>query len=64
MYVCVCEAVSDQDIRHAIADGARTFEDVQATTHCTTCCGCCETEARQLVQTEVAAHAAELPVAA
>jgi bacterioferritin-associated ferredoxin len=66
MYVCVCKAVSDQDIRHAVARGARTFEDVQACTGCTTCCGCCEGEARELVETslESESRAAALPVAA
>ncbi|HEX7370383.1 MAG TPA: (2Fe-2S)-binding protein [Rhodanobacteraceae bacterium] len=66
MYVCVCQAVSDQDIRRAVARGAHTFEDVQATTGCTTCCGCCESEARELVGTavEYEQRAAALPVAA
>ncbi len=66
MYVCVCQAVSDQDIRHAVAGGARTFEDVQACTGCTTCCGCCELEARELVEAAVESddRAAALPAAA
>jgi bacterioferritin-associated ferredoxin len=66
MYVCVCQAVSDQDIRRAVARGAHTFEDVQARTHCTTCCGCCETEARELVAAAIESdqRAAALPAAA
>ena len=66
MYVCVCQAVSDHDIRRAIAGGAHTFEDVQARTGCTTCCGCCEAEARELVNASVESErrAAALPVAA
>jgi bacterioferritin-associated ferredoxin len=66
MYVCVCQAVSDQDIRRAVAGGAHTFEDVQTRTGCTTCCGCCETEARELVAATVESErrAAALPVAA
>lgn len=66
MYVCVCQAVSDQDIRHAVAQGARCFEDLQARTGCTTCCGCCEQEARALLQSNLDAEerAAALPVAA
>jgi bacterioferritin-associated ferredoxin len=56
MYVCICKAVSDHDIRRAVADGARCFEDVQARTGCATCCGCCEDEARQLVQDTVASE--------
>jgi bacterioferritin-associated ferredoxin len=66
VYVCVCKAVSDHAIRRAVADGARTFEDVQACTGCTTCCGCCEDEARELVETALDSQhrAAALPVAA
>ena len=66
MYVCVCQAVSDQDIRRAVAGGACTFEDVQNRTGCTTCCGCCEAEARELVEASVESErrAAALPAAA
>ncbi len=66
MYVWVCQAVSDHDIRRAVARGAHTFGDVQAQTGCTTCCGCCEGEARELVETAVDSErrAAALPVAA
>lgn len=66
MYVCVCQAVSDHDIRRAVARGARTFEDVRARTSCTTCCGCCEGDARELVETtlESECQVAALPVAA
>lgn len=66
MYVCVCRAVSDHDIRSAVARGARTFEDVQTRTGCTTCCGSCEDEARELVEDALDSgrRAAALPVAA
>lgn len=66
MYVCVCKAVSDQDIRRAVAAGARCFEELQACTGCTTCCGCCEQEARELLEANLQSEqrAAALPVAA
>lgn len=48
MFVCVCQAVTSDDIRQAVADGATTFEQLQARTACSTCCGCCEAEARTL----------------
>lgn len=53
MYVCVCQAVSEKDIQRAVGDGAACFEDLQARTGCTTCCGCCEQEARELLETEL-----------
>lgn len=66
MYVCVCQAVSDHDIRRAVARGARTFEDVQLRTGCTTCCGGCENAARELVEDslDTERRAADLPIAA
>ncbi|MGH8126061.1 MAG: (2Fe-2S)-binding protein [Rhodanobacteraceae bacterium] len=66
MYVCVCKAVSDQDIRRAVAQGAQCFEDLQARTSCTTCCGCCEAEAREQLGSSLESHrrVAALPVAA
>ncbi|MGH8144824.1 MAG: (2Fe-2S)-binding protein [Rhodanobacteraceae bacterium] len=66
MYVCVCQAVSDQDIRRAVAQGACCFEDLQVRTGCTTCCGCCEQEARDVLDAHLESerHAAALPVAA
>ncbi|HET7561942.1 MAG TPA: (2Fe-2S)-binding protein [Rhodanobacteraceae bacterium] len=66
MYVCICKAVSDQDIRRTVAKGACTFETLQAHTGCSTCCGCCEHEVRELLADELesAQIAAALPVAA
>jgi bacterioferritin-associated ferredoxin len=66
MYVCVCQAVSDHDIRRAVAAGARDFETLQVHTGCTTCCGCCEQEARDALQASLESErrALALPVAA
>ncbi len=41
MYVCICKAVSDRQIRQAVQDGARTVADLQAALHVSTGCGCC-----------------------
>ena len=49
MYICLCNAVTDHDIRREVADGARTFAELQARTGCSDCCGCCESEARACV---------------
>jgi bacterioferritin-associated ferredoxin len=46
MYICLCNAVTDHDIRRAAADGVHNFADLQARTGCSDCCGCCESEAR------------------
>ena len=46
MYICLCNAVTDHDIRREAADGVRSFDELQARTGCSDCCGCCEQEAR------------------
>lgn len=48
MYVCICQSVTDKDIRQAAEDGVRSFAELQACTGCSTCCGCCEPEARRI----------------
>lgn len=50
MYVCVCNAVTEQAIQEAVADGVRTFPALQAETGCGTCCGCCEPVATQVME--------------
>lgn len=41
MYVCLCNAVTEKDIRALVAAGVRDFAEVQARTHCANTCGCC-----------------------
>ena len=45
MYICLCNAVTDHDIRREAADGVQTFAELQARTGCGDCCGCCRDEA-------------------
>lgn len=51
MYVCVCNAVTDSEIREAYADGARTFAALQDELAVSTCCGCCEPMVRDILAT-------------
>lgn len=46
MYICLCNAVTDHDIRREAADGVQSFSELQARTGCSDCCGCCEQMAR------------------
>lgn len=41
MYVCVCNAVTEKQVRQSVADGARTLEDLQVELGVATCCGTC-----------------------
>ena len=68
MYICLCNAVTDHDIRRKAADGVHSFAELQARTGCSDCCGCCEQEARGTLakaveSLAVKAVAGRLPVA-
>ena len=41
MYVCVCNGITDRQIRSAVALGARSLSDLQSTLGVATCCGRC-----------------------
>lgn len=62
MYICLCNAVTDHDIRRAAADGVHSFVELQARTGCSDCCGCCEAEARATLDKAVAQVAMDLPI--
>jgi bacterioferritin-associated ferredoxin len=63
MYICMCNAVTDSDIRRAAADGVHHFADLQARTGCSDCCGCCEQEARATLEMAVEHVLLQLPMA-
>jgi len=46
MYVCMCNAVTDHDIRRQAADGVQTFAELQARTGFSDCSGWRGDEAR------------------
>jgi bacterioferritin-associated ferredoxin len=58
MYICLCNAVTDHDIRREVADGVNSFAELQSRTGCSDCCGCCESEARACLQQAVEQTAA------
>ncbi|MDB5370766.1 MAG: (2Fe-2S)-binding protein [Roseomonas sp.] len=41
MYVCICNALTDRQIRDAIAGGAQRPREVYAACNCNAQCGCC-----------------------
>jgi bacterioferritin-associated ferredoxin len=49
MYVCVCNAITDREVRGAIALGARSLADLQSTLGVATCCRRCTDCAQKLV---------------
>lgn len=48
--ICHCLNVSAGDIKNAMDDGAKTYEEVQEITQCGTGCGSCEEDVRALIK--------------
>lgn len=49
MYVCICNAVTDHEIREARDRGIRTLERLREETGVASCCGACEPEAQAIL---------------
>lgn len=49
MYVCVCRAVSDREIRRAVAEGARSMRDLRQRLGVCSDCGKCGPCARSVL---------------
>lgn len=50
MYVCVCQAVTDRQIREAAQGGARTLKDLRRDLGVTRDCGRCASCARECLE--------------
>ena len=50
MYVCVCNAVTDSDIRNAVDDGVCTMRQLRQKTGCASTCGCCKEMSVEILQ--------------
>ena len=64
MYICLCRAVTDHQIRTSVENGADSFRDVRDELDIGTCCGRCVPDARELIDDTLAKIAARLSVAA
>ena len=49
MYVCICNAVTDRQIKKAVQEGHGTFEKIQLQLDVATCCGQCESHAKEVI---------------
>lgn len=48
--ICTCMGVTDEDIKKAVKDGAKNYEEVQEKTQCGTVCGMCEEEVKKIIK--------------
>lgn len=50
MYICLCNAITESDIRHAAErDGVRSMQQLKQQTGCSMSCGSCEDMAREVL---------------
>ncbi|MFP3874266.1 MAG: bacterioferritin-associated ferredoxin [Thiohalophilus sp.] len=54
MYVCICNTVTDRDIRKAVRRGVDSFSELQQQTRVSTCCGRCRDCAKQVMDDALA----------
>ena len=52
MIVCVCNAITEKEVREAASQGARTPEDAYARLGCEPQCGCCLDYAQDIIDAE------------
>lgn len=49
MFVCICNAITDHQIKETIAAGANSLSDLKDQLGVATCCGCCTELATSLL---------------
>jgi len=50
MFVCLCKAVTDHQIRDAVDTGVNSFEDMQSHLSVSTVCGGCACEVKRVIE--------------
>lgn len=53
MYVCICNAVTDRQIRQAADDGVCSMAELSRRTGCADCCGSCADLASEILDAAV-----------
>jgi len=54
MYVCICRAVTDREIRNAVEAGTRTVRGLRKQLGCAGQCGKCARQVREIMDEVVA----------
>jgi bacterioferritin-associated ferredoxin len=49
MYICICNAITDREIRGAVSLGSATVGDLKRDLGVASCCGKCEADARRII---------------
>ena len=49
MFVCICNGITDRQIRSALNEGSSSFREIRAQLGVASQCGSCEAEARAII---------------
>ena len=61
MYVCLCNAVTDHEIRHAVRGGVLTFDELRLELGVACCCGQCHEHAEEVFHAALSERFPALP---
>lgn len=50
MFVCICNQVTDKQIRQAVVEGVNSFEALSSELNVGTCCGKCKSCAKKVMR--------------
>ena len=50
MYICLCNAITERDIRSCVEEGACTMRELESCLGVGTCCGKCKPAAREILK--------------
>ena len=50
MYVCICNGITENQIRNAVSDGVRSLRELRSDLGVASCCGKCADCAQQVIQ--------------
>ncbi len=56
MYVCICNGVTDHQIREAAANGVRSMAELTMRTGCGATCGTCVDTATAILEASITEH--------
>ena len=64
MYICVCHAVTDKQIKSSVENGCCSYREIRDCHNVGKTCGRCVPEARELINNTLASLAADVSYAA
>jgi len=62
MYICICNAVTDKDIKSAIKNGAKSVKDLNEQLSVGSNCGTCVSSAQSIIDDSIQTKNFNIPI--